>query len=99
MSTRAPGPEELWDRFIDAVDRAGQAGNPAGIIVPAFGTHELGGKRFGDLDREDVKRLARVAGALGRRGDTITTMWEDMRRRERGPLKEPRKTRRIGNGR
>ena len=66
MSDRPLAAEELWDRFIDALDRSGQAGNPAGVLVPMFGTHALGGRRFGDLQRDDVTTLARVATALSR---------------------------------
>jgi hypothetical protein len=90
---RALGPEELWDRFIDALDRAGQAGNPAGVLVPAFATKGLAGRRFGDLSQEDVKELARVASALARRGDTVLGIWNDMRQRS-GPAKPPRHRRR-----
>ena len=31
--------------------------------------------------RDDVKSLARIANALGRRGETIQTLWNDMKRR------------------
>jgi hypothetical protein len=91
---RVPGPEEVWDQFIDALDGAGQAGSAAGVEVPTFATTALGGKRFGELDRNDVKALAAMAAALGRRGEIIVTIWEDMRRRERGPHKAPRKPQR-----
>jgi hypothetical protein len=87
-------PEEAWDVFIDALDRAGQAGSCAGVLVPAFAARDVAGKKFSDLDRDAVKALARVASALGRRGDTIVTLWEDMRRRERGSPKVPGKDRR-----
>ncbi|SRR6266567_9205580 len=88
---RVPPAEEAWDRFIDALDRAGQAGSAAGVVVPAFASKALGGKRFGDLETDDVKALSRIATALGRRGATIVTIWEDMRRRAQGPLRTPRK--------
>jgi hypothetical protein len=93
MDERLPRPEEAWDRFIDALDRAGQAGSAAGVRVPMFATQALGGKAFGELSRDDVKQLSRVASALGRRADTILTIWEDMQQRARRPLK-PKKHRR-----
>jgi hypothetical protein len=93
-SQRPLGPEELWDRFIDALDRAGQAGNPAGVPVPAFATKGLAGRRFGDLSLDDVKELARVASALARRGETVLSIWNDMRQRSRGHAKSSRHKRR-----
>jgi hypothetical protein len=80
MTERQLGPEEIWDRFIDALDRAGQAGSAAGVAVPAIATGALPGKLFGDLSKDDVKALAKVASALGRRGETVVTIWEDMHR-------------------
>jgi hypothetical protein len=87
---RPLGPEELWDRFIDALDRAGQAGSPAGVLVPTFASSGLAGKRFGDLSRDDVKALARVGSGLARRGDTILMIWDDMRRQARTSRKVPK---------
>lgn len=86
-AARPLAPEEEWDRFIDALDRAGQAGSPADVLVPLFATAGLGGRRFGDLSRQDVKALARVAGRLARRGDTVVVIWDDMRRQARASLK------------
>ena len=86
------GPEDAWDQFIDALDRAGQAGGPQGVRVPTFGTGTLGGRAFGELTRPDVRRLARVAGALGRREATVGMILEDMLRRRRPPpAKKPRR--------
>jgi hypothetical protein len=93
-ASRPLGPEEVWDRFIDALDRAGQDGSPAGVIVPAFATKGLAGRRFGDLSADEVKQLARVAHALSRRGETVLTIWKDMRQRLRGPVKSARRPRR-----
>ena len=78
MDERFSRPEEAWDGFIDALDRAGHAGSAAGVRVPLFAAPALGGKAFGELSRDDVKQLSRVASALGRRADTIPTMWDDM---------------------
>lgn len=87
-SERPLGPEEIWDRFIDALDRAGQAGSAAAVVVPTFTASALGGKKFGDLSKDDVKALSRLAGTLGRRGETIATIWDDMQRKARGPRKK-----------
>lgn len=91
MDERLSRPEEAWDRFIDALDRAGQAGGAAGVRVPMFAAQALGGRAFGELSRDEVKQLSRVASALGRRSDTILTMWEDMQRRARGLQKAAKK--------
>ena len=43
--------EELWDLFIDELDRSGQAGSAADVIIPATLHPEApSGKRFGELD-------------------------------------------------
>lgn len=93
MEDRRPlGPEELWDRFIDALDHAGRAGGAENIPVPQFGSGLLGGRPFGQLTRDEVKRLGRVASALGRRESTLLTLWDDMQRRLRPPArKKPRR--------
>ena len=86
-------PERVWDQFIDALDRAGQAGGAQDVIVPTFASGGLGGRPFGELTRDDVKQLARVAGGLGRRDDIVVTLWNDMQQRKRGPRKNQRKRR------
>src|SRR4051812_3661624 len=94
MPDRQLGTEEIWDRFIDALDRAGQAGDAGGGAVPIFGTHGLGGRRLGDLTKDDVKALARIAGGLGRRSETIVTIWENMQSRARPPKPSKKQQRR-----
>ena len=91
MSDRPPRPEDAWDEFIDALDRAGQAGGAHTVLVPSLGHDTLGGRPFGDLTRHDVRRLARVGGALGRRETTIVTIWDDMQRRKRRALAPDKK--------
>jgi len=71
---------EAWDRFIDELDRCGQAGTAPSVVVPEFNLDFPSGTRFTDLTRQDVERLARYATSLGRRGDTIRTLWSDLRR-------------------
>jgi hypothetical protein len=69
--------EELWDLFIDDLDRSGQAGNAADVIIPATLHPEVpGGKRFGELTRLDIATLSQIAGTLGRRGDVIKDIWQ-----------------------
>src|SRR4029078_8298728 len=71
---------EAWDRFIDELDRCGQAGTAPSVVVPEFNLDFPFGPRFTDLTRQDVERLARYATSLGRRGDTIRTPRGDPRR-------------------
>jgi hypothetical protein len=91
-----PRPEDTWDAFIDALDRAGQReGGAHHVTVPeAVGLHELAGRAFGDLTIHDAKHLSHVASALGRRGDTILTLWKDTQARLRGPVKRARRDKR-----
>lgn len=75
--------EELWDLFIDELDRAGQAGDASGVLVPAEVDATMAGRRFGELTPIDVKALVRIASSLGRRSETINALYTDMRRRQK----------------
>ena len=84
-------PQWLWDRFIDDLDRAGQAGSAADVQVPALAADLPTGTRFGDLTREDLKNLSRLASSLGRRTDVVTVLWQDMDRKRKALLKAQKK--------
>jgi hypothetical protein len=74
---RPPDREEIWDLFIDELDRQGQAGSAADVLTPSTLDPEApGGRRFGDLTRVEIDNLAKIAGNLGRRGDIVKTLWE-----------------------
>lgn len=83
--------EEMWDRFVDALDRAGQDGAAADVLIPTQLASALAGKRFGDVTRAELQILVRMASQMGRRGDTVATLWEDMHRRASGRHKLQRK--------
>jgi len=83
--------DAMWERFIDDLDRAGQAGSAAGIEVPPLGPGFPAGKRFGDLTRLDVESLSRLANSLGRRADVITVLWQDMERKRKADAKAAKK--------
>jgi hypothetical protein len=72
-----------WDRFIDELDRCGQAGSCADVVIPPLGADAVSGKRFGELTRVDIFNLSRLASSLGRRPDTVKVLWEDMQRKVR----------------
>ena len=72
-----------WDAFIDALDRAGQAGSPADVELPSLGIDLPAGRRFGELTRVDIENLSRLAGKLGRRGDVVKVLWDDMLRKQK----------------
>ena len=73
--------EEVWDLFIDELDRRGQAGSAADVLTPTTMEPAVpGGKRFGDLTRADIDHLAKTAANLGRRGDVVKTIWEQTQR-------------------
>lgn len=74
---RPPAREEIWDQFVDALDRSGQAGTAADVLTPTtLHPDAPSGKRFGDLTRVEIDNLAKIAGNLGRRGDVVKAMWE-----------------------
>lgn len=76
---RQPGREELWDEFVDALDRGGQAGAVADVLTPTTLHPEApSGKRFGDLTLVEIDNLAKIGGNLGRRGDVVKAMWKQM---------------------
>jgi hypothetical protein len=74
---RPPAREEIWDQFVDELDRRGQAGSAADVLTPTtLALDAPSGKRFGDLTRSDIDSLVKIAGNLGRRGDVVKSMWE-----------------------
>jgi hypothetical protein len=88
----------VWDRFIDALDLAGQAGRMADVEVPPL-AHDLPtGRRFGELTRQDIETLSREASKAGRRTDVITVMWEDMQRKKKPARKKGLQQARWGWG-
>ena len=90
----APTPMHAeWDAFIDALDHAGQGGSAEAVEIPsalAIGG-VIAGTRFGDLSTDQVNQLVRFAVTLGRRGDVVRTLWQDMRSRERWKKKSARR--------
>lgn len=87
---RPPAREEIWDSFIDELDRRGQAGSAADVLTPTtLSLDAPSGKRFGDLTRSDIDSLVKIAGNLGRRGDVVKSMWEqtqqDLKRKRTRP--------------
>jgi hypothetical protein len=67
---------EVWDLFIDELDRSGQAGNAADVLVPStLHPDAPSGRRFGQLTRVEIDTLAAIGGRLGRRGDIIKDIW------------------------
>lgn len=91
MQDGEPTRQAVWERFIDDLDRAGQAGSAANIEVPLLGAGLPGGKRFGDLTRSEVEDLSRFANSLGRRADVITVLWQDMERKRKAVAKAANK--------
>jgi hypothetical protein len=94
MSSDPQADRAAWDAFIDALDRAGQAGSAAAVEVPPIAGSGSAGKRFGDLTGPEVQHMSRVAASLGRRADVVTTLWRDLQwklKQQRKAEKESRK--------
>ena len=98
---REPSPHDSWDAFIDALDRAGQReGGAHNVRIPStIGVTALAGRAFGELTADEAKHLSRVAAALGRRSDTILTLWKDTKDRLRAPSQRPRPDKRRRSSR
>ena len=78
--TRPLHPEQIWDRFVDELDRCGQAGSAADVLTPTtLDRDALGETRFADLDRADIDNLAKFGSRIGRRGDIVKEIWERTR--------------------
>jgi hypothetical protein len=75
--TRSLHPEQVWDRFVDELDRCGQAGSAADVLTPTtLERNAPSSTRFADLKRVDIDNLAKLGGRLGRRGDIVRDIWE-----------------------
>jgi hypothetical protein len=70
-----PSALEVWDLFIDELDRSGQAGSAADVLVPSLLADAPSGRRFGELTRIEIQALVALGGRLGRRGDIIKDIW------------------------
>jgi hypothetical protein len=69
--------QELWDQFIDELDRTGQAGSAADVVIPSTLHPEApSGKRFGELTRIDIGTLVQIGNNLGRRSDVVKDIWQ-----------------------
>jgi hypothetical protein len=94
MSSDPQSDRAAWDAFIDALDRAGQAGSAAAVEVPPIAGVISAGKQFGDLTGPEIQHMSRVAASLGRRADVVATMWRDLqwkRKQQRKADKESNK--------
>jgi hypothetical protein len=74
--TRSLHPEQVWDRFVDELDRCGQAGSAADVLTPTtLDRAAPRSTRFADLNRMDIDNLAKLGSRLGRRGDIVREIW------------------------
>lgn len=85
--------QAAWDAFIDALDRAGQAGSAEGVQVPPIASIASAGKRFGELTSAEIQHMSRVAVSLGRRGDVVATMWRDLQWKRKQQRKAAQRSR------
>lgn len=88
---RAANPQEIWDSFVDELDRRGQAGSAADVLTPTtLHPSAPSGKRFGDLTRVDIDSMAKIAANLGRRGDVVKTIWMETQKKPKAPKRRRR---------
>ncbi|MEP6918543.1 MAG: hypothetical protein ABJC89_23075 [Acidobacteriota bacterium] len=95
--SRPVAPEHIWDLFIDELDRQGQAGSAAEVVVP-LGLHAEApsGRRFGELTRIDIDTLAKIAASRGRRGDIVKDIWQQTQRKIKIQARKDAKTAKTG---
>jgi len=81
---RRLGREEIWDAFVDELDRAGQAGSAASVLTPTtLHVDAPAGKPFGSLTRLEVENLVSIGNAVGRRGDVVKEIWTALQKTQR----------------
>jgi hypothetical protein len=81
---RPPAREDVWDTFVDELDRAGQAGLASEVRTPTNLHPDAPCDRcFGELTRGEVDTLVKIGSSLGRRGDVVKTIWDGTRRQLR----------------
>jgi hypothetical protein len=92
VSPQPSSPRLEWEVFIDALDRAGQAGSLGAVEVPAVGG-AVAGRRFEDLTSAEVKDLSHLANGHACRGDILVVMWRDLQWKRKQQRKLERKRR------
>ena len=95
MTSQPSSHQSEWEAFIDALDRAGQAGSLADVEVPAVAGTPAG-KRFQELTNLEVKDLSRLATSHGCRGDILVVMWRDLQWKLKQQRKAEQKARSGG---
>jgi hypothetical protein len=84
---------EFWDLFIDELDRSGQAGTAADVVIPATLHPEApAGKRFGELTRIDIGTLVQIGSSLGRRSDVVKDIWQRTQKKLKAQARAKPKT-------
>jgi len=88
--------EDVWDAFVDELDRLGQVGRAADAVIPNDLHPEApAGKRFGDLTPQDIDALTRIGFNLGRRGDIVKDIWRSTRQQLKAKAREDRRPPKI----
>src|SRR5947208_11033874 len=83
---------EVWDLFIDELDRRGQGGSAADVLVPSMlHANAPSGRRFGQLTRVEIDTLATIGGRLGRRGDIVKDIWTHTQQRMKAQARANRR--------
>jgi hypothetical protein len=83
---------ELWDAFIDELDRQGQAGHAADVTIPrALHPEAPAGARFGELSTQDVNTLVLIGNRLGRRGDIVKDIWRGTQQQRKATARAQRR--------
>jgi len=78
-----PSALEVWDLFIDELDRSGQAGSAADVLVPSLLADAPSGRRFGELTRIEIQALVALGGRLGREATSSKTSGPTRSRKSR----------------
>jgi hypothetical protein len=83
---------DIWDAFVDELDRLGQAGRAADVAIPSGLDPEApAGTRFGELSTRDINTLVVIGNKLGRRGDIVKDIWRSTQQQRKARARAQRR--------
>jgi hypothetical protein len=83
---------DIWDAFVDELDRFGQAGRAADVAIPSGLDPEApAGTRFGELTTRDINTLVIIGNKLGRRGDIVKDIWRSTQQQRKARARAQRR--------
>ena len=67
--------DQLWDLFMEWVEREAREGRAAEVVIPAFGANVGQGKRLAELTADEIVELAACAASVQRDARRLDMLW------------------------